>query len=401
MFMKKKLYLAIVSIPFFNAFCTCAQTEFPVGQYATANFYQFTPTNRMPGDSQTFWYNANGNVIDDTIFQFNGGLDFTINRYTHSEYDSNGKLTLQTLDYWNSSKPSKWSKRVLVYNPSGLLSSDTRFLWDNSSSQYKNNSRDVYVYNQQNQLVTKMYQDYQGGFVTLSQEAYTYYTDGKMKSKKNSDFSQPGTYWLNTYFYNANGLLETDSSVVYDPGTKQFYNYQYRNLIYDASNRISRIEFKQFQPPTNEVVSRTIDSLFYLNNDLRSEIHHYKSNSSGKMLEQPATFYTYENNYSKISKCTELECISYYYHQSIAAIEKTSEDVEFEFYPNPATSEINVSVNSLPTELTIYDLSGRILIQQKMQNFNEKIDIQFLAPGTYVISLNSGSSQSFGKLIRN
>ena len=64
---------------------------------------------------------------------------------------------------------------------------------------------------------------------------------------------------------------------------------------------------------------------------------------------------------------------------------------KFEIYPNPATSEINISGNfSSLTTLTITDPSGKFIWQKKLISRNKiiKPDLPQMLPGVYIIRIN-------------
>ncbi len=59
---------------------------------------------------------------------------------------------------------------------------------------------------------------------------------------------------------------------------------------------------------------------------------------------------------------------------------------ELILFPNPATTEINIRLGSHLRDITIeiYDLSGKIVLEQKLENFNTQINISTLNSGIYI-----------------
>ncbi|MDD4149471.1 MAG: T9SS type A sorting domain-containing protein, partial [Bacteroidales bacterium] len=62
-------------------------------------------------------------------------------------------------------------------------------------------------------------------------------------------------------------------------------------------------------------------------------------------------------------------------------------------YPNPATKFINiVQENTDFEQLTVYDITGRIVIQKSLNNSSTSLDISNLPSGVYLISLKTVNS---------
>jgi hypothetical protein len=75
-------------------------------------------------------------------------------------------------------------------------------------------------------------------------------------------------------------------------------------------------------------------------------------------------------------------------------------------YPNPFKSYFNILIKVLPANgamLTIYDLSGKSVRQQKLNNSNTRIFLGQLAAGvyTYQATDSKGKSIAFGKLVKD
>jgi hypothetical protein len=90
---------------------------------------------------------------------------------------------------------------------------------------------------------------------------------------------------------------------------------------------------------------------------------------------------------------------------SIGSNELKTDELVFDLYPNPATTEI---VLVLPqelengSELIVNDLSGRTLMKVDIKTTDSKLytlDISGLKPGQYLVELVSGNSRSVRKLL--
>jgi len=63
---------------------------------------------------------------------------------------------------------------------------------------------------------------------------------------------------------------------------------------------------------------------------------------------------------------------------------------EFEIYPNPAISKITISrKNSLPEQLKITDITGRIILQQTITSGSAEINLPSIAKGIYLVIIDT------------
>ncbi len=73
----------------------------------------------------------------------------------------------------------------------------------------------------------------------------------------------------------------------------------------------------------------------------------------------------------------------------------------FDFYPNPANSQIQIQSDEQIDELRIHDITGKILVVRSQPSSNETIDISNLTNGLYIIQARVGNKISVEKLSIN
>ena len=66
-------------------------------------------------------------------------------------------------------------------------------------------------------------------------------------------------------------------------------------------------------------------------------------------------------------------------------------------YPNPTTDYLNVSSASKISSVEVYDISGK---RVKAELVDNKVDVQNLAKGSYVIKITDGSGSTSQKFIK-
>ena len=86
---------------------------------------------------------------------------------------------------------------------------------------------------------------------------------------------------------------------------------------------------------------------------------------------------------------------------AVGIAETQSAKNEFTVYPNPATSSITISANTLtPATVHIFDLTGRTILSKQISNTTEStIDLSSMNKGLYIISIESEGTKVSKKLI--
>lgn len=80
---------------------------------------------------------------------------------------------------------------------------------------------------------------------------------------------------------------------------------------------------------------------------------------------------------------------------------ETSEQFSFEVFPNPASSEVVVNLNtteSATATLNVFEVSGRLVMEKEIQN-QAKLNIGELSPGVYYIKVWSQNNSDIKKLV--
>ncbi|MBW7845469.1 MAG: DUF4465 domain-containing protein [Bacteroidia bacterium] len=75
--------------------------------------------------------------------------------------------------------------------------------------------------------------------------------------------------------------------------------------------------------------------------------------------------------------------------------------LDVEIYPNPATTLFNIHLPQLlnTAQVTIFDLSGRVVVEQNVGKFSA-IEIAHLPQGLYLVKVSSDEGNAFGRIIK-
>ncbi|MCT4648147.1 MAG: T9SS type A sorting domain-containing protein [Carboxylicivirga sp.] len=81
--------------------------------------------------------------------------------------------------------------------------------------------------------------------------------------------------------------------------------------------------------------------------------------------------------------------------------ERIEADVNFAVAPNPATNYFSIvsSNNQVEGDVQIFDLSGKMVLNQRVSANNKTVNIERLQPGLYIVSFRNGT-QSFTQKLR-
>ena len=72
---------------------------------------------------------------------------------------------------------------------------------------------------------------------------------------------------------------------------------------------------------------------------------------------------------------------------------------QLSIYPNPTKDQLHIS-NAPNTELTIYDVLGKVLMTEKLTSTQELIDMSHLLSGTYFVALDQNGQRRVEKVVK-
>jgi len=98
---------------------------------------------------------------------------------------------------------------------------------------------------------------------------------------------------------------------------------------------------------------------------------------------------------------TTNECGSTTIEQEIVVSTVGVEDIEgfiFNIFPNPATADITIHINTVQAELSVFDLQGKLVKKKTVIN-GEVISMVNVPNGTYLVQLTDGEKSGYSKLV--
>ncbi|HEU5289650.1 MAG TPA: M43 family zinc metalloprotease [Cyclobacteriaceae bacterium] len=132
------------------------------------------------------------------------------------------------------------------------------------------------------------------------------------------------------------------------------------------------------------------------------------NNFSGpQLIVRPTQTTTYETTGSGLTLCNTLAATTIYTRDNVTAVEDKSVEKEVQLFPNPGTSQLQVTMeNDFQGEVVIQLLSSygnevqRHLVQKTEGNLIKSLNTSPLAPGLYLVTVRFGKYAVIKKWIR-
>ncbi len=75
--------------------------------------------------------------------------------------------------------------------------------------------------------------------------------------------------------------------------------------------------------------------------------------------------------------------------------------IDFSYYPNPTNGKVAITSKTPINEVSVYAITGQLLYQNKVNNINTTVDMEFFATGTYFFKLKfDGDKEANFKVLR-
>ena len=100
-------------------------------------------------------------------------------------------------------------------------------------------------------------------------------------------------------------------------------------------------------------------------------------------------------NWIRITKVTNVARVAV---ENLQDIYKKTEEMDFSFYPNPATENITFTNDILGTHIKLYSLAGNLVLEKTMQE--NKLYISNLNSGVYLLFLEKNGNRVMKKIVK-
>ncbi|MCX6231501.1 MAG: T9SS type A sorting domain-containing protein [Bacteroidetes bacterium] len=366
------------------------------------NIYEIWQNNNwiyQSRNSYTYYdTNANPNNLLVEFFVNNTWVNFQKVFYT---YNTNKNLIRELTMNWNNTEWHDGSLDTLTYDTNGRLHSKLRKLWQNP---WANEEQYIYTYDTNGNIITKLYEEYMNTY-NADRYTYTYDTSGNMLSSIQEEWYN--YYWKNSnkivYTYDTVGNLLTNftflwENMIWKDNYKLFYTY-------DANNNLINEEYNQLY---NNVYSfRYTFTYDTTGNSIAGKSELWQNNSWVLSPVLVDNLYVFSNK-NIIYKVNWYPEYLVRYEASFGTIStgiKENNDINtFMIYPNPATSSLTINLRQLTmlqnTKVYIYDIQGKLLLQQAISQPQTELDIEQFAKGIYVVNIKNDKHTLVSKFVK-
>lgn len=188
--------------------------------------------------------NSNGNITESVRTELNRNTDQWENKYRESfVYDAQFNKTRWKLDFWDGSEWLNDRKIEYTLNSADLLTTETFYKWNTSSSSWEDQTITTYTYNSNDLEIERLVQDkIQFPRFTNSLRVYTIYNiDNNVDSVKSySWFNNMWTFSsIEKNHYNQEGFLSISENQQWDPDDSTWEKSTKDEFEYDGSGNLT------------------------------------------------------------------------------------------------------------------------------------------------------------------
>ena len=354
-----------------------------------------------------YTYDANGNLTS-LVYQTREN-DIWVNseKYMYG-YDANNNRTSIVHQVWNTSSWENDAQYLSTYTPFNALLTSTGKYWNGNT--WLNNTKSTYTYDAGHKQTMRLdqtwnisvWEDFEQNLFTYDAEDnnteeliqlwdgsewYNYsrivntYLPGHLTETVLDQFwngSSWDSYNLTTLYYDKNMVLQNEISQYWDGS--DWANQFKINYTLDANGNIILTRYFQW---VGFGWVKTTDYLDYFDtsNFLTDQVTNYY-NSTGQGV-------------------TARDSSHYYFHMTTGTHDVTLLGQAITIYPNPSEGHITVLGDKPFTDIIIYQLEGKPLLNISLSTPAQTIetDLGQIGPGIYLLYVNSEAGSLVRKLV--
>lgn len=319
-------------------------------------------------------YNGDGNLYEETYSTKVTGTSNWLNQRQNVTNYTGTRVTSQESFEWKNGAWEPDERTVLNYVGNRIETYDG-FEWEDM--QWKADSRGVLEY-EGNKIKMITVEEYKNGVWTLhDRDVYVRSSSTRIKDYTSEDWN--GTAWLKdekvSYDDDTSGNRKTEiSSDSQDRLTWDFeetieYDYDYTELMSSYINPFSA-------------------DAFSINLGL-TDVPHYN-----KVLSN--IIYSYDDSEWEISGRTT------YYYSDVMGLNDLSNSDFVTLYPNPVKNTLNIKLkDQIEAQARLYDINGRLILEQKLQTLSTPLNLETLQSGMYVLKIATQNSFATKRITKN
>lgn len=191
-------------------------------------------------------------------------------------------------------------------------------------------------------------------------------------------FDAPNAGTANScYLSKATGIFYSTDSANFDNGTQGTYNVSYPDVIAPLNGAVVDLSY----------CTTSENSALHFNGMFPS------GTISGKLVYWAFPFETVYNVTERIDLMSVI--IDYFFSNGTSTEITDKKRYDYKAYPNPSSGIFNIEISKkdMDKSLTVFDLTGRVVLCKKIENSIEKIDLSEFSTGVYILSIDHQSQK--------
>lgn len=348
-------------------------------------------------------------VLCDSVLTYASSNPFTLTALWSGAYDNNNNL----IEFTNSFDDKN---TITTFDANQRPKTVLYMSWNNNSNAWDTASRRYFTFSG-NQLVSDSTAGYQNGtWSPLSMWSYNY------NNNNNPTQAEDFTYnagWvpqeLYELSYNTDNLLVRDSVMLFSNGSWQ--PVENDSMGYTAGVNYTTYNYQSYY--YDGMPSGLLVNMKHISGGLPDTVYYYSYNVvSFDTLAATTIYYTYDNygnptagfeydlNLTTGNYGTTPDYIFNYYYDTFtttAVSNVTKQDVDIKVYPNPAASEINISMTGIQqgalTYITVVNALGQTVHTESLpwMSTTQTISTAGLKAGNYWLIVQDKTGNALGR----
>jgi hypothetical protein len=404
-----------------NAFRSTYQ--YPEGKVITLS-QRWDALNSTWINSSKSFYNTQGSPRIFQLQVWDAVLNTWINNYRSVEtLNDEGLTVVSEFDLYGDNEWQKIQRSLFVYDANDLITEYIFQVWMNNT--WLNNNKTTNNYTTGTSF-TDLW-DAGNKRWTKFQRTFNDYLNNTINPQRSLNQVYSGAAWQNAQrseaTYNSNDQMLSNSQQFWDAGMQAWVNASQINTDYYSSGNINHFEFKgwdafsnswsigfrekftdincsqgiQFIPVTQvknnntkTIAANTIKSVL---NPLASDAHKLVFDvtfNNGQSQQQFQMILSSGQVPQKINSQTKNEATG-------------KSNSGFILSPNPARNYFNINLSAYKNAgsimLKLTDMSGKLILQQKLNATIQRVDLPSLQKGIYIVTIISGKETHNQKLV--
>ena len=360
-----------------------------------------------------YTYNSKGELAESINYYWETNVWVLRSKYEYI-YNANGKLT-ETIYSYQNQRPIEWvyfSRSVVTYTDNKITAQST---YERNNGAWRLVYHSDLFYSGNNISNVNSY-EWEDGVWTKTSTSTVTYNSGKISKVTNTNLDN-GIWSLseNQILIRNVTTGKIKDDIYQDWIGNEWVNYDKTSYSLDANgNRLSEV-YSVFDGDDNWIPEDKIDYT-YDNAALISNYNHpfIDESSSYELGIEDMPFHnkvltSIESDYDNPEKPQRGNAgdyiksrTSYYYSDSTMGLNDLSNSNFVTVYPNPVKNTLNIKLkDQIQADASLFDMNGRLVLEQKIQSLSTSLHIETLNSGIYVLKIRTPDGFASKRITKN